>query len=101
MKLRFFPLALTLSAAALLAPSRDAEACGGCVLPPSQSTVVTGHRMVLSVSTSQTVLWDQIKYTGDPSEFAWILPVRAGALIEESTAAWFETLDAATTGTVV
>ena len=35
--------------------------------------------MALSISTQQTVLWDQIRYSGDPAEFAWVLPVRAGA----------------------
>src|SRR6185436_11777265 len=87
--------------AALLTPAREASACGGCFVQQQDSTVVTGHRMVLSVSPAQSVLWDQIKYSGDPTEFAWVLPVRAGAGIETSTDAWFETLDAATTTTVL
>ena len=86
---------------AALAP--DARACGGCYHRASEteSTVVTGHRMVLSVSPTQTVLWDQIEYDGDPSEFAWVLPVKKGARVELATDAWFETLDAATTVNVV
>lgn len=52
--------------------------------------------MALSVSTKQTVLWDQVQYDGNPSEFAWVLPVKKGAYIEVSTDAWFEALDAAT-----
>jgi hypothetical protein len=74
----------------------DAEACGGCFVPPDAETVVTGHRMALSISPAQTVLWDQIQYTGDPAEFAWVLPVKPGAFIEVATDAWFETLEAAT-----
>jgi hypothetical protein len=66
------------STIALLDPGR-AEACGGCFVQPSERTVVTDHRMALSISTTQTVLWDQIRYSGDPAEFAWVLPVRAGA----------------------
>jgi hypothetical protein len=82
--------------AAVVATPSVAAACGGCFVPPSSSTVVTGHRMVVSISPDQTVLWDQIQYSGDPAEFAWVLPVARGARIETSTAAFFEVLEAAT-----
>jgi hypothetical protein len=49
--------------------------------------------MVLAVSTTQTVLWDQIQYQGDAAEFAWVLPIKPGARIEQGTAAFFETLE--------
>lgn len=101
MTLRFFAAAPILAALAVTLPAEDARACGGCFIQQQQSTVVTGHRMVLSISPDQTVLWDQIKYSGDPEEFAWILPVRPGAVIETSTDAWFETLDAATATTIL
>ena len=82
------------SACALLEP-RSAEACGGCFTPPAkEATVVTDHRMALSISPTQTVLWDQIRYSGDPAEFAWVLPVRAGAKLELSNDAFFTALDA-------
>lgn len=85
---------------AALAASDDASACGGCfsvgIGPKTENTVVTGHRMALAVSPTQTVLWDQIQYSGNPSEFAWVLPVKPGAVIEASTDAWFETLEAGT-----
>lgn len=71
-----------------------ADACGGCFVQPTERTVVTDHRMALSISTTQTVLWDQIRYSGDPAEFAWVLPVRAGAKIEVSNDAFFTALDA-------
>jgi hypothetical protein len=104
MKLRPRPLvaSLVLAAASLL-PTADAEACGGCFIPSTetQSTVVTGHRMAFAISTTQTVLWDQIKYAGSPSDFAWVLPVKGGAVIQASNDAWFETLDAATAAQVV
>jgi len=80
-----------------LTATDEAAACGGCFAPPSQSTVVSAHRMALSISTKQTVLWDQIQYDGDPDSFAWVLPVKPGAVIEVSSDAWFDTLDAATT----
>jgi hypothetical protein len=38
------------------------------------SAVVTEHRMAVSLSPVQTVLWDQIKYSGTPSDFAWVCP---------------------------
>src|SRR5262245_43728399 len=82
---------------------RPAHACGGCFHgppPPQQSTetesVVTDHRMVFSVSKTQTVLWDQIRYTGEPGEFAWVLPVRAGARVELSHDAFIAALEAST-----
>jgi hypothetical protein len=65
------------SSAAVLAPS-TAEACGGCFAPPGAVQTVTDHRMVLSVSSTQTTLWDQFAYSGRPSDFSWILPVRNG-----------------------
>jgi hypothetical protein len=63
--------------------------------------VVTDHRMAFSLSKQQTVLWDQIRYSGDPSNFAWVLPVREGTKIELSNEEWFAALDAATQPTVV
>jgi hypothetical protein len=89
-----------LSALGALAWSSDARACGGCFAPPVQGndsgTIVTSHRMALSISPDQTILWDQIQYTGSPAEFAWVLPVKPGARIDVASEAWFDVLDAAT-----
>jgi MYXO-CTERM domain-containing protein len=63
--------------AGVLTPG-DAEACGGCFAPPNAVQVVTDHRMVLSLSTTQTALWDQFQYSGRPEDFSWILPIRNG-----------------------
>jgi hypothetical protein len=105
MTLRFGSLALGSVAAlsALLLASNDARACGGCFHPEDQpeTTLVTGHRMAFAISKTQTVLWDQIQYSGAPSEFAWVLPVKPGAYIEVSNDAWFDSLDAATSTRVV
>jgi hypothetical protein len=97
-------IAASLLAVALASTwSSDARACGGCFLPQTetQTTVVTGHRMAFAISPTHTVLWDQIKYAGSPKEFAWVLPVRGGAVLEISHDAWFETLDAATSAQIV
>ena len=83
---------------------RPVEACGGCFHPPPQpsevESVITDHRMVFSISTQQTVLWDQVRYSGDPGEFAWVLPIHPGAKIELSRDAWLAALDA-TSQTVI
>jgi len=76
---------------------RLAEACGGCFHVPAENTVVTGHRMVVSISPEQSVLWDQIQYSGNPSEFSWVLPIKPGARIEVASDAFFDVLEAATT----
>lgn len=78
-------------------------ACGGCFHEPPPPTmqnevtsVVTDHRMAFSISKTQTVLWDQVRFAGDPREFAWVLPIRAGAKLELSHDAWLAALDAST-----
>lgn len=81
---------------AALAYGRDAGACGGCFQPPTVDSVVAGHRMAFAVSRNRTVLWDQIQYSGNPSDFGWVLPVAPGATIELSNDAWFEALESAT-----
>jgi hypothetical protein len=85
-------------AASSLFASRPVRACGGCFSPPAptQVTVVTGHRMAFSISPTQSVLWDQIQYSGSPQDFAWVLPVKAGAKIELSHDEFFAALDAMT-----
>lgn len=89
-----------LLAAAAVTDASDARACGGCFHGPPAPTqtvsVITDHRMVFSISPAQTVLWDQVEYSGQASEFAWVLPVKPGARIELSQDAWIASLDAST-----
>jgi hypothetical protein len=70
----------------------DAAACGGCFVPPEANTQVTGHRMVLSVSSAESTLWDQITYSGEPESFAWVLPIRGQVDIGVSSDLLFNTL---------
>jgi MYXO-CTERM domain-containing protein len=98
-------VALGASAAVFLFCARPARACGGCFHPPPgpvqvDTSVVTDHRMAFSISTQQTVLWDQIRYTGNPTDFAWVLPVKPGTQIQLSQDAWIAALDA-NTATVI
>jgi hypothetical protein len=88
-------------AAAAATSARDARACGGCFHPPSMSgTVVTDHRMIFSVSPAQTTLYDQIKYQGSPSDFAWVLPIKSTVTVGVSSDVLFEALDQATQTTI-
>jgi hypothetical protein len=70
---------ITISAAALVAlvwPGSFAHACGGCFGPQGQPSVVRAHRMALMITETETTLWDQFEYTGEPEDFVWVLPVR-------------------------
>jgi hypothetical protein len=101
---RFVLLALPLLAVGSLA-ARDARACGGCFHqppPPNEvdTAVVTDHRMAFALSTKQTVLWDQIRYSGNPTDFAWVLPVLPGTQVQLSTDAWLAALDATTASVI-
>ena len=94
-----FALPLAFASTALV-DVRDASACGGCLVPPSENTQVSGHRMILSISNDKTTLWDQIEYTGNPSSFAWVLPIKGQVEVGLSSDALFETLEAMTQVTV-
>jgi hypothetical protein len=84
--------ALALSAS-FLAP-RDAAACGGCFhVQQGESTQVTGHKMIFSVSQNATTLWDQISYSGNPQDFAWVLPIHGMVDIGLSSDALFGLLE--------
>jgi hypothetical protein len=85
-----------LSAAALVAVSRPAQACGGCFVPPENNTVVTDHRMILSVGQGQSTLYDQIRYQGAPESFAWVLPISGEAQVGLSADVVFSVLDSFT-----
>jgi hypothetical protein len=99
---RLAAAACVTAALALVSDARDASACGGCFHPQAETSVsvITDHRMAFKISTDETVLWDQVRYSGDPTEFVWVLPVRAGAKIELSRDEWIASLDASTKTTV-
>ncbi len=94
-------LAAAATSVVVLAQSRPAEACGGCFHDPTQNpTVVTDHRMVLSMSLAQTTLYDQIHYSGSPQSFAWVLPITGTATVGLSADIVFDALDTMTHTTV-
>ena len=95
-------LSTAVLAAATFAAERPAHACGGCFAPTQTVTDVTDHRMVFSVSATRTILWDQFRYSGNPSEFAWVLPVHAaGVKVELAHDEFISALDAWTAPVIV
>ena len=88
-------------ALATMTEVQSARACGGCFHPPPPPTQavsdITDERMLLSVSTQQTTLYDQIRYSGTPSQFAWVLPIKGTVTVGLSADVLFDTMDALTT----
>lgn len=85
--------ALVTTASALFVRGEDAWACGGCFAPQDNPTVVTDHRMIMSVSKTESTLYDQIKYQGDPASFAWVLPFSGNIRVGLSADVVFSTID--------
>jgi hypothetical protein len=82
---------------ALAARVPEAHACGGCFAPPDEVTQVDSHRMVIALGIEETVLWDQIVYSGDSSDFAWVLPVPSPQVeVEIAENEFFDLLDKGT-----
>jgi hypothetical protein len=96
-------LAVALGLGASLAVSLhepEAAACGGCFHVPMENTQVASHRMVMSVSQGQSTLYDEIQYAGDPSSFAWVLPILGPVTVALSSDALFAELDQLTAVTI-
>jgi hypothetical protein len=80
-----------------IAAERPARACGGCFHPVGETpTVVTDHRMIVSISKTQSTLYDQIKYTGAPGSFAWVLPISGTVTVGLSSDRLFAAIDSPT-----
>jgi len=90
------------AAAASLAGLRDASACGGCFHPPTQTlTDITDEKMLLSVSATQSTLYDEIEYQGSPSSFAWVLPIHGTVTVGLSSDTLFQSIDVLTATQIV
>jgi hypothetical protein len=98
-----FGAAAAFAALATFEPG-DARACGGCFHEPPRPnetpSVITDHRMILSISSKQTTLYDQIRYQGSPSSFAWVLPISGTATVGLSADIVFQSLDSLTEVTI-
>ena len=96
-------LGISVAASTLaLLGERDARACGGCFHPPTQTASdITDERMLLSVSPTQTTLYDQIEYAGSPSSFAWVLPIHGTVTVGLSADVLFDSMDTLTATQIV
>jgi len=99
---RVAPLAFVSAAAftAMVTVDRSASACGGCFQPPpppSQTVSdITDEKMLLSVSPTQSTLYDEIEYAGSPSSFAWVLPIHGTVTVGLSADVLFSSIDTLT-----
>ncbi len=94
-------LSLTTSVLAVWG-ERDAAACGGCFHPPVQTASdITDERMLLSASTVQSTLYDQIQYAGSPTSFAWVLPIHGTVDVGLSADVLFDSIDSLTATQIV
>lgn len=88
------------SAAAGTALPRDAGACGGVFVPPteypSERQVVKDHRIAIAIGRTKTVLWDEVRFEGNPRELAWVSPVMPGTKIELASSEWIDALETST-----
>ena len=87
----------TAVSAVTFAGQRPASACGGCFHPPTQTVSdITDERMLLSVSATQSTLYDQIEYSGSPTSFAWVLPIHGTVTVGLSADVLFDSIDVLT-----
>jgi Uncharacterized protein conserved in bacteria (DUF2330) len=94
-------LALVVGASTSALGARDAEACGGQFTPVSATvSTVSAHRMIFSISPTATTLYDEIKWSGSPASFAWILPIQGTVTVGLSADILFATLDSLTASKV-
>jgi hypothetical protein len=89
-------MGLAFGAAAFFVGEQGAQACGGCFVPPGPSTQVSAHRMAFAISSKRTILWDQIQYVGDPTDFGWVLPIRGVVDVGVSSDELFQRLEGTT-----
>jgi uncharacterized protein DUF2330 len=96
-------LGVSVGVAAVIATygERDARACGGCIAPPEDESVITDEKMIFSVSKDQTTLYDEIQYSGSPSSFAWVLPIKGTVTVGLSADILFATMESLTASEVV
>ncbi|MCL2450458.1 MAG: DUF2330 domain-containing protein [Polyangiaceae bacterium] len=61
---------------------------------------ITDELMLLAVSPTQSTLYDQIKYAGSPSSFAWVLPIHGTVDVGLSADVLFQSINAMTETTI-
>lgn len=84
---------LLISSLAVALWSRPAEACG-CFAPTTvvSPVVQAGERILFAVRDGKTIAHIQIQYSGDASNFGWLLPVPAVPTLKTGTEELFTRL---------
>src|SRR5262249_13404428 len=72
-----------------------AAACGG-LFHADAYTEQSAERLIFAVDPGKVTLYEQIRYTGSPKEFAWVLPVPAVPTVETAPISLFQELDRTT-----
>ena len=96
--------ALGLGVLSIAATARPAHACGGCFQPPAETQngdVITDEKMIFVITPQSTTLFDEIEYSGSPSQFGWVLPIKGPVTVGLSSDALFQSLENATATTIV
>jgi MYXO-CTERM domain-containing protein len=96
--------AFGLGVLSIAATARPAHACGGCFQPPSETQngdVITDEKMIFVITPQSTTLFDEIEYSGNPSQFGWVLPIKGPVTVGLSSDALFQSLENATATTIV
>jgi hypothetical protein len=81
--------------------ARDASAVGTVLGGQATAPSMLRARFAVVVSPSATTRWASIELDAFPGAMAWLIPVRPGAKIAETSDAWFEALELATAPRIV
>lgn len=84
--------ALLLALVCMLLTPLSAAACGG-LFSADAYTEQSAERLIFAVDPGQVTLYEQIRYTGSPDDFAWVLPVPAVPTVATAPASLFQDLD--------
>ena len=104
--MRTAPALVALGAVAVsaLTTTHEAQACGGCFVPPAETqsgSVITDERMIFRVTPQASTLYDEIRYAGNPQTFAWVLPIHGTVSVGLSSDIVFAAMDAVTSPTII
>lgn len=97
---------LTAFAITATAAARPVWACGGCFIPVPTSSTATpvlqnAERILFAEDplTKRSHVWVEIRYSGPPGDFSWVLPLPKVPTVTVGDSWLFDRLDAATGAT--
>ncbi|GHO87478.1 DUF2330 domain-containing protein [Dictyobacter formicarum] len=90
----FFFKALLLSICFIMFLPASAQACGGLFTSTNQAKISQDtERLLISIGTQKTTLYEQIRYQGNAHDFAWVLPVATVPTVNTASPALFNELE--------